>query len=472
MADWADIPLASKLFTNIEEEGLTKAFADLENSYINEAGGHVRFPGLKPFCTLTGHGRVSLGEWKNDLIAVTADGQVFRVTPNGEAENVTGVPVTGARRAIFTKTDEELVIAAGGTAVRFAGEKTEILSDDCPKTTHVQYVDGYLIANEFLSNRFRYSEASNYRVWPAINIYSATHAPDNIDSLLVNGFGEVMAFGDQSVEQFERLANGTVPFFRRWRSPEGIHRGTEYAVIEEDNAFFMVNNRGEFVRLSGQTSNPYSDDLGATFENIDDWRDAWAGRVSLDGQKFVVLQFPYASNPYGTKGLTFGLDVRSKKWTTLYGWDAQRAAPARWPGWSIFETSSSFGKGRKLVGGDGCIYEFTKDTYYHDGGPAVMRGKSAHYRDKAATRIDAVRMTLKRGVGGYDKSPKLAIRAIKDNDMRTQWEEVDLGLSGANDLTVEFGTMGTADTWQFEWRITDDCRVNIMKVQAYMEPVG
>jgi len=73
MADWKPIPIDSKLFTNVRETALKKANAAIENAFINEAGGHTRFPGLEVVLTLPG-GSVAptyLSEWQGNLIAVS-----------------------------------------------------------------------------------------------------------------------------------------------------------------------------------------------------------------------------------------------------------------------------------------------------------------------------------------------------------------------------------------------------------------
>jgi hypothetical protein len=470
--DWLPLPIETKLFTNVPEEGLTRAFAALENCFITEAGGHVRFPGLSLFTNLGGKARVSLWDWRGDLIAVTGEGRVYRVKPNGTAQDVTGVPVAGGNRVIFSGTEDELLMAAGGPIIRFAGEHTELLSPDAPDATHVQFIDNYLVANEVGSGRFRHTDASAYSTWQALNTFSASGNPDNIDALIVTDFGELLAMGPKTIEQFERLATGSIPFFRRWRVGEGLHPGARYTVILADNATWCVNKLSEFVRFSGQSSQPHSDDLGATFETIDNWTDAWADYVAVSGQKFIILQFPHASNVYGTKGLTFLLDIRQKKWSALFGWDEAEGQPTRWPGWSIHELKSPTGRGKRYVGGEGCIYELTTDTFHHNGTIARVLARTAHFKELGEARIDGLRLTIKRGVGTYETEPVLRIRAIKDIKYPTMWEEVGLGKSGSGDMIAEFGEWGCASTWQFEWMVTDDCPIELMKLEVRATKLG
>ena len=37
-------------------------------------------------------------------------------------------------------------------------------------------------------------------------------------------------------------------------------------------------------------------------------------------------------------------------------------------------------------------------------------------------------------------------------------------------MILEFGPMGAAKTWQFEWMVTDDVQVELVRMQAQIEP--
>lgn len=462
---WRDVPFAEKLFTNVKEAVLTKASAALENCFINEAGGHSRFPGLTQRIELGGAARVYLSEWQGDLMAESG-GRLHRINRSLTAEDITGVPVSGGRRTIFAEGDGELLMAAGGPIVRFAGAQTEVLSADAPEATHVGYLDGYVLANEKDSGRFQHSAANDSKTWDPLDVFAANGNPDNVTSLAVTPYRELLVCGVKSVEQYERLPTGDIPFFRRWAVGEGIF--APYTLVADKDGNWGVNDKYEFVRFTGQTSQSVGDDLGLTFEGVDDWTDAWAVQMNLRGQKFILLQIPRATNVYGTQGITALHDYRQGKWYSLYGWDDALALPARWPGWSYQQIW-----GRHFVGGEGKIYELDASVFQNAGKVQRMMGRTAHVDSFGEVSIDNVRMRVKRGVVGPNADiPVLSLRCLKDNRTWTRWVRKSLGRSGDTDMFIEFGPMGQCSTMQFEWEITDQCEVEAVKLQVQLSPLG
>lgn len=461
---WTQIDLSAKLFQNIEESVLRKSAAALENCFINEAGAHSRFPGLKAFATLPGNAPTYLYPRKapiGDLIAVS-NAQVYVVNAEGATNDVTGVPVSGGRRVIFDETDNELVMAAGAQIIRLAGSKTEILSADAPLSTHVGYIDGYLVAVEIHSGRFQHSTANAFRTWDPLDTFSADGKPDEINGLLVSPYRELMLTGVESVEQFERLPSGTTPFFRRWSVGEGIL--APYTLVAVDQGNYGINSTYEFVRFTGQVSEPVGDDLQATFEAITDWTDAWTAAVQIKGQKFILLQIPKAVNAYGTIGITCLYDYRQKKWCNLYGFTD--GVPVKWPGCSYAEIW-----GRRFVGGNGAIYELDTSVYNNVGQVQRVLGRTAPMDQWGPSFVDNVRMRVKRGVGSTNDDsiapPKIAFRCVRDGVRRTKWKYKSMGRPGDDYNTIQFGGMGHAmSTWQFEWMVTDPVSTEIVKLEA------
>src|SRR4051812_3428037 len=133
---WIALPLDKPLFANLDEDAIVGAQTAVENGFINEQGGHTRFPGLEDFATLEDNGRVYLHDFNGDLIAGTSKGRTYRVSHNATVEAIPGVSVSGGRRIVFQKTDRDLLMAAGGPIVRLRDKKTELLSSAAPLTTH------------------------------------------------------------------------------------------------------------------------------------------------------------------------------------------------------------------------------------------------------------------------------------------------------------------------------------------------
>ena len=464
MGKLVDIKLNKKLFKNVDENMLTGSLAALENCFITESRGVSRFPGLKEFCNLGGNADISLNKFGTDMIAVGTDGRSFRIDDNGNSEAIDGPQVLGGKRTSFARTRDGLMMAAGSQIIKYDGVKNEVLSQDAPLSSFVGYIDGYLIAVEKESGRWQHSEPNDFTNWPGENTFAVDESPDNINALLITPFNEILFSGEDSIEQYERYSGGTAPFFRRWSTGYGISE--PYTFCYADNFAWGLNNIGEFSRISGQLGQNVGGDIQKDLDykyslnNIGSLDNAWAAPIYIKGQKFIVFQSPNASNAYGTKGFTAVFDIRQNRWFELFGWDNEAGLPDLWPGRSVFRM---FGK--TFIGGQGKVYELDPKTYSNDNNTQRAYIRTAHFDSLGASRIDRVRMTIKRGVGSYDTNPKIMFRSNPDNRGFNNVQTRDLGNKADDNMIIEFGSQGIANTWQFEWSVTDDCEFELRRLQ-------
>jgi len=354
---WTKIPLDTKLTNNTDETSIGVGLAELENGFVTEQGTHSRFPRLTLFTRLHDAGRVYLHDWRGDLVAATSNGRFYRLARDGTVHDRTKVVVQGGRRVVFAKTEDEIVMAAGAQMVRYSGERTELLDESgtAPNSTHCGYIDGYIVALEVGSGRFWHSDAGLARVWNTLSLFAANGSPDNITGLIVTPYRELILAGPKSTEQFERLSGGTLPFFRRWSIGEGLYH--PHMMTFANNGVYLINHLREFVRFAGQQSQSVGDEMGKVIEKIDNWNDAWMGGfpdnpLHICGQKFLVLQFPHATNRYDTKGVTLLFDYRQQRFSRLFGWHDGLGVPDRYPVWSHWTIW-----GRHFFGGEGVVYE-------------------------------------------------------------------------------------------------------------------
>lgn len=465
MPQWVDVPLNKKLFKNVDEEVLTSTYGALENCYVTESNGLSRFPGLKEFVNLPSEADIHLNRYENDLMAVGTDGQTFRVNTEADFTKIPGVPVGGGDRTSFARTRDGLMMTAGAQIVKYDGTENKILSEDAPLSSFVGFIDGYVLAVEKDSGRFQNSNLNNFGTWDPLDTFAVDGSPDNINAMLITPFNEILLAGEESLEQYERYVGSTVPFFRRWAIGDGISE--PWTLCFADNAAWGLNSRREFVRLSGQTSQSVSDDIQRDIEhryslaNIGSLNKAWAHPCYIKGQKFIVFQSPEAVNSYGTKGFTGVFDIRRGQWFEIFGWDPQSGVPDLWPGRSIFTMW-----GKTFVGGrGGKIYELDPETYNNDGEVQRAYCRTAHFSDLGTIRVDGVKLTLKRGIGTYETSPKIMFRSNPDNQGWSNWQSQELGKIGAPLLHIEFGAQGTAETWQFEIFMTDNAPFELRQMQ-------
>lgn len=463
MVQWADFPWNEKMYASADEAILSKAVAAIENAYENEAGGFSRFPGLTMFSPLKAN-RVYLTPYGDDLVACTDAGQTFRIAKNGASTDATGVPISGGNRVIFTQTEDALIMAAGGPIISLSGPKTTLLSAQAPFSTHVAFLEGYLLAIEALSERFFNSDPGAYTVWNPLSVFSANSKPSALKAMAVSPFGELLLAKADSVEQYELLPNGTQPFTRRWATGEGV--SYPYTMVADKTGTYGVNQRFEFVRFYGQISLDQGQDVGLVLEKIDDWKDAWAQELAVKGQKTIILQMPAATNAHGTKGVTLLLDYRAKKWAFLYGWDQKASTQTRFPVWSVARQW-----GKIFAGVAGGVAVFDDDNYQLLGGTYPFVARSGHIDKWGPSRIDEVKIRLRRGDGpnSATEQPLIGLRVNRDNLGFDQWQYEPLGLKGDRNMTIRFGGQGCADTWQMEMQVTDNVPVEFVGAQVYVE---
>lgn len=471
MARWLPLPISNPVFANADPDAIIGFQTALENGFVNELGAHSRFPGLKVFARLPDKGRVYLHDWGGNLVAGTSRGRVFSLDPAANVTDRTGTLVSGGKRVIFSKTNTELLLAAGGPIVRLRDLKTELLSDAAPLASHVQWIDGYTVAAEVNSNRFYHSAASLPDSWHPLDTYAADGDPDTINAIMVTPFKELMVGGRNSIEQFETSQSGDAAFFRRWSVGEGV--AAPYCMVWADNAMFTVNKLYEVVKATGQVAVAASSEISKILEKVDNWEDAWIGGfpdkpLHVAGQKFILMQIPHATNAYGSKGITLLYDYRQKRWSELYGFDVNDGTPVRWPGWSHWTLW-----GRTFVGGEGVIYEVTDDTYTLAGEPQRWLLRTGHYGDANQVQITNLRLTVKRGRGGANgQEGFIAVRCRRDAKPWGPWIRRSLGKPGDTVPISSFGGFGTAYAFQFEFSTSDDVEVELMRAEILTEIVG
>ena len=94
-----------------------------------------------------------------------------------------------------------------------------------------------------------------------------------------------------------------------------------------------------------------------------------------------------------------------------------------------------------------------------------------HEHTRLVRSIHCVHVTLKRGVGTYDVEPQVMFRSNPDEKGFGLTQFRGLGKTGKNEMIIEFGAQGLANTWQFEWGITDNCPFEMRRFQVEVDKV-
>jgi len=98
--------------------------------------------------------------------------------------------------------------------------------------------------------------------------------------------------------------------------------------------------------------------------------------------------------------------------------------------------------------------------------------RTGHIRKLGEIAVDDLRLTIKRGVGDTDFEPKIWARANRDNKGFDKWARKGLGKKGDRFLTITFGGFGTAKDWQFEVATTDECEIELRKLEILPTQLG
>lgn len=452
------IDLAAKVLQNVAESALSRENAALENCYVNDVGGISNFPWLKPYASIPGNSEVYLYRkaFRDDLHCVSG-GHTYRVSSNATVEDLTKVVVGGTGRPTFAETEDELIIAAGGGMVAVKGERTTLLSDQAPESTHVGFIDGYVVAIVKGTGSFSHSQPGAYDQWNPLDTFSAEGNPDKLTALVVSEYNELLLCGPQSIEQYESAPSGSSPFFRRWNLGTGVY--APYAVLPVDSRTWVVNKKQEWAGYTAQLGSNDSEDIQQYLQSIDNWEGAWAAEADGIGQRFIILQMPNATNLYGSKCVTLLFDTRKRRWSTLYGWDSAIGQPSGWQGRSLARIG-----GTVYVGGKGMIYTL-------EGNSGTMKQRmlwrSGHIEPgQGSALVGELKLRLERGNSGNDnggRSYLISIRVNKDNKGFGRWVRKPFGFKGQRNMELRFPAVGTCRTVQFEIEVTDPVDVQIAK---------
>ena len=99
--------------------------------------------------------------------------------------------------------------------------------------------------------------------------------------------------------------------------------------------------------------------------------------------------------------------------------------------------------------------------------------RSGHVDEFGPSRIDNVRVRLKRGLGAYGaEAPRVALRMVRDNTRPTNWVYRSLGAPGHSEMVIEFGNMGAANTWQMEVMMGDSADFQFVGALIQVERLG
>lgn len=343
-----------------------------------------------------------------------------------------------------------------------SGENYTVGDADFPNgATHVEFFDGYFVANDpSASGRFRISTSYSGVEWPPLSFATAERSPDVLQAIVVNG-RELWLLGSETAEPWYNSGAPIVPFepiqsgFSEWGCV------APYSVATNNGAvFWLTGNRqgqGKVVMAEGMqpkiiSSDAISDEI-STFATIDD---AFGWTYDYQRHSFYVLTFP-------TENRTFVYDVATNMW---HEWSSGGIDKRHISNFHVFFD------GKHIVGSYkvGQLLTLDWDTYSENGdkihrlrrSPYIYNGNDdhlVHYK---------VKVEFETGVGDNDiPEPQAMLRWTNDgrNFSNELWRTI--GSRGEYYTTVEWRKLGRSKYRAYEVVITDPVKVVISN--AYVD---
>lgn len=354
-----------------------------------------------------------------------------------------------------TMTNGSFGAATLGAGVNFT--VSAITDPDFPGATSVDFADGYMLFTTPDSGQWFISDLYDSGTYDALDFTTAEAAPDNNVRLIVD-HGEVLIFGEKSIEPYSNQGAADFPFVR---VPGGrIERGcaAKASVAKMDNSVFFVGDDRIVYRLDRynpvKISTPELDhalDI-ATASEVGD-AEAWTYLKS--GHHVYVLSF-------GEQ--TWCYDAQTQKWHRRA---SGSAADQRWRcQWGVM----AFGK--MLVGDSegGNVGELDLATHTDFGQTRRCVARTPNlYADGAIARMSTIELEAEMGVGlstGQGSDPQVMMRTSDDGGKTWSPERwAGLGKIGQTrqrarwhrcgsfrQRTVEFAVSDPVDVILFGWR--------------------
>lgn len=224
-----------------------------------------------------------------DPISITMDsGEVFNTTISG--------PPTGLPESLTITLAAALPsdLTAGGVAVDSANVIGRITAPAFQRANTVTYFDGYFCFDAAGTNEWFISAQGDGTQYDPLDFATAQADPDLVLAL-VNYHEQLLILGEKTIEVWYDAGAANFPFQRF--DGAFIQRGlaAPLAWVKEDNSVLWLGEDGIFYRLDG-----YSPRRISTFGTESAWgkyrtiADAFAFVLTIEGHKFVFLNFPSA----------------------------------------------------------------------------------------------------------------------------------------------------------------------------------
>lgn len=460
------VPIFQPVFKGVDGAELNEDNFAVLDGYRTLKGGSTSRPGSIATFTATGatgFGFDGMFYWsEKDCVMAVGAGELYQLTYISNTPVITsltaGVPLLNQSRPVSICVDGTNVYACNGGRIVYSavgGTPAYIADPDAPtNATHVDFLDGYIIAIDG-SNKFYWSDVNAGTSWNALSFASAAGSPDKINALKVLN-REIYLFGQRSIEIWEN--DGTTPFSR---IPGGfIQSGCSapYAIIEDENSLYWLDDNRRLVRFSGKSVERLSTKFDRELQSLVSVEDARAFKIEIDGYIFFVFTFEDADR-------TLVYNQTTDDWCEWGRWVYANSAYERWIA-NCYCYAEKWGY--HLIGRrDSLVISELSRDYATDDADIIRFARTTGHIDYGTSKTkqsNELRFRAKRGEGLTTRTPKLMLRYKIDNVSWSNIKEFSLGDIGEYNLVLRDFRRKMFRAVQYEFTATD--AVDIVFSQA------
>lgn len=465
---WKQVPLVGDPYQGVDEVELDEVTAQCQDCYINELGHTVKRPGLDEYVDTGVDSGIDGLYWseKHNVAIVVVGGRTFKITDlSGTLTELTGATLNSGSRVTFAEDGTRIGMAANGAIVHFIPTSTTLttMADAQAPTTvsHLSEMDGYWLANDLDTDDVYFSDPTDRLSWAAADLFSANFKADDIIAIKT-GWKEMIALGEETAEVFYN--DGVTPFARMAGGVVETGGSAPHTLQRVKNAWAWLDNRRQFVRLTGRTPEPFSKGIDKQLQGYVAVDDAVSDTAVLTGQNFYMVHFKGAR-------VTQVYNEQRDGWHQWGYWDTSSATYNRFRG-QAYCYSKAWNK--HLFGdlSNGLIYEASPTTYT-DNGDTIRSFRRTGFITHGTTnmkRSTELIIRLKRGAGNSDVAdPQIAIRWRNTGGAWGNEHWISLGQVGQHELTARLHNLGEYRMRQYEIIHTDASPFILVSAQELIE---
>lgn len=464
----AQIEISKGVYKTPYERALRNSpFAvNLVNTLIGPAGENIDRPSLASFGSLSSDEIIGLHMFNSLIIAVTSDRKVWSTNSTGLTTDITSVSLPGEDRAQFIDDGTSVYIAGGATPLVWTpGSTTALLTGSPPETTHLSFLDGYLIANRrSVAEKNKVMQFAAFEAptsWSGINIFSANAEPDEIMGHTVCQ-RELYVVGEKTTEVWQNVGTYPVPFLRAFVFNFGTQ--SPYSILSHENLVFFLDSQRRVIQIAGRTPTYLSEAIDQELSTYGTVDDCFSSVFSWNGSTHILFTFP-------TEGKAWSIDLRNQQWSEwrgygTNGWESPKI------GALVYDSVEK----RGYVGDPetGSIWKL-QDDVKTDAGGAFKRMRTFSYYDGGASvrkKCNFLRFNVKRGVATAHSgttsqtNPTMELRWRNEDGNWSDYRRADLGAIGTTKGYYTFRRLGQYRTRQYEYQLSDPSEVTVIGAES------